>query len=87
MERAGCSCTGRTSASKPVGEPRAGIHHRCRLNTSGLASFGADAVALVSESAGTMTGKVASKGADAFEFTLAGAPADAKPIAFQRQKP
>ncbi|MFM7137426.1 MAG: tetratricopeptide repeat protein [Planctomycetota bacterium] len=54
---------------------------------SGMIETARDAIALVSESAGTMSGKVASKGADAFEFTLAGAPADAKPIAFQRQKP
>ena len=54
---------------------------------SGMIETARDAIALVSESAGTMTGKVASKGADAFEFTLAGAPADARPIAFQRQKP
>ena len=54
---------------------------------SGTIETARDAIALVSESAGTMAGKVASKGADAFEFTLAGAPADAKPIAFQRQKP
>jgi len=40
----------------------------------------------VSEAAGTMTGTVASKGADAFEFALAGAPGGAKPIVFQRQK-
>jgi hypothetical protein len=53
---------------------------------SGMIETARDAIALVSESAGTMTGKVASKGADAFEFTLAGAPADAKPIAFQRLK-
>ena len=54
---------------------------------SGMIETARDAIALVSESAGTMAGKVTSKGADAFEFTLAGAPADAKPIAFQRQKP
>ena len=54
---------------------------------SGMIETARDAIALVSESAGTMAGKVASKGGDAFEFTLAGAPVDAKPIAFQRQKP
>lgn len=52
---------------------------------SGMIETARDAIALVSESAGTMAGKVTSKGANAFEFTLAGAPADAKPIAFQRQ--
>jgi hypothetical protein len=54
---------------------------------TGMIETARDAIALVSESAGTMAGKVVSKGPDAFEFTLAGAPADAKPIAFQRQKP
>jgi tetratricopeptide (TPR) repeat protein len=54
---------------------------------SGMIETARDAIALVSESAGTMTGKVTSKGADAFEFMLAGAPADAKPIVFQRQVP
>lgn len=53
---------------------------------SGTIETARDAIALVSQSAGTMAGKVTSKGPDAFEFTLAGAPADAKPIAFQRQK-
>jgi hypothetical protein len=33
-----------------------------------------------------MTGTVVSKGADAFEFTLSGAPPGAKPLAFQRRK-
>ena len=60
---------------------------REQVAISGTIETARDAIALVSESAGTMAGKVASKGADAFEFTLAGAPADAKPIAFQRQKP
>ncbi|MFM7107962.1 MAG: tetratricopeptide repeat protein [Planctomycetaceae bacterium] len=45
-----------------------------------------DAIALVSEKAGTMGGTVASQGPDAFEFTLAGGPPGAKPLAFQRQK-
>jgi hypothetical protein len=31
-------------------------------------------------------GKVVSKGADAFEFSLPGAPAEAKPLLFQRQR-
>jgi hypothetical protein len=33
-----------------------------------------------------MVGKVQSKGADAFDFTLVGAPKEAKPLEFQRQK-
>jgi tetratricopeptide (TPR) repeat protein len=53
---------------------------------SGDIATAPDAIALQSEKAGTMAGKVVSKGPDAFDFALAGAPADAKPIAFQRQK-
>jgi hypothetical protein len=34
-----------------------------------------------------MIGNVVSKGPDAFEFSLLGAPADVKPLAFERQKP
>ena len=34
-----------------------------------------------------MVGKVASEGPDAFEFSLPGAPADVKPLRFERQKP
>jgi hypothetical protein len=45
----------------------------------------ADAVALVSESAGTMVAKVTPKTADAFEFTLAAAPKDTPPLLFTRQ--
>jgi hypothetical protein len=57
------------------------------VEISGTIETARDAIALVSEAAGTMAGKVVSKGADAFEFTLSGAPADAPPIAFQRRKP
>jgi hypothetical protein len=32
-----------------------------------------------------MAGKVTSKGADAFDFFVVGAPADAKPLEFKRQ--
>jgi hypothetical protein len=32
-----------------------------------------------------MAGKVTSKGADAFDFLIVGAPADAKPLEFKRQ--
>ena len=45
----------------------------------------ADAVALVSESAGTMVAKVTPKTADAFEFSLAAAPKDTPPLVFSRQ--
>jgi len=56
------------------------------VEISGVIETARDEIALVSESAGTMTAKVTSKGPDAFEFTLAGAPAEAKPIAFSRRK-
>ena len=45
----------------------------------------ADAVALVSESAGTMVAKVTPKTADSFEFSLAAAPKDTPPLVFSRQ--
>lgn len=56
------------------------------VELSGNIATARDSIALESEQAGTMTGKVVSKGPDAFDFALAGAPAEAKPIAFQRQK-
>ena len=46
----------------------------------------ADAVALVSESAGTMVAKVTPKTADSFEFSLAAAPKDTPPLLFTRQR-
>jgi Tfp pilus assembly protein PilF len=45
----------------------------------------ADAVALVSKSAGTMVAKVTPKTADSFEFSLAAAPKDTPPLVFSRQ--
>lgn len=56
------------------------------VEISGTIQTAADAIALVSEKAGTMTGKVVSKGPDAFEFTLAGGPPGAKPLLLNRQK-
>jgi hypothetical protein len=56
------------------------------VELSGTIETSADAIALSSEKAGTMVGKVVSKGPDAFEFSLPGAPAEAKPLLFQRQK-
>jgi tetratricopeptide (TPR) repeat protein len=56
------------------------------VEISGTIETAADAIALESATAGTMTGKVVSKGADAFDFTLSGAPADAKPLEFRRRK-
>jgi len=56
------------------------------VELSGTVETARDAIALNTEKAGSMVGKVQSKGADAFDFTLAGAPKEAKPLEFQRQK-
>lgn len=53
---------------------------------SGTVETAADALAMHSEKAGTMVGKVTSQGRDAFEFSLPGAPKEAKPLLFERQK-
>ena len=45
-----------------------------------------DAISLNTEKQGSMVGRVQSKGPDAFEFSLAGAPKEAKPLEFRRQK-
>lgn len=55
------------------------------IELSGTLSTSADAIALESEKAGTMVAQVKSLGADAFEFSLAGAPQDAPPLRFERQ--
>ncbi len=57
------------------------------VELTGAIETASDAIKLDSEQAGTMVGNVASKGPDAFEFSLPGAPADVKPLAFSRQKP
>jgi len=56
------------------------------VELAGTVETARDAIALNTEKAGSMVGKVQSKGADAFDFTLAGAPKEAKPLEFQRQK-
>jgi len=67
-----------TWKSAPQGKPA--------VELSGTIETAADAIALVSEKAGTMTGQVKSLGADAFEFSLPGAPTGTKPLRFDRQK-
>lgn len=67
-----------TWKSAPQGRPA--------VELSGRIETAADAIALVSEKAGTMTGQVKSLGPDAFEFSLPGAPAGTKPLRFDRQK-
>ena len=67
-----------TWKATPKGQPM--------VELSGKIATTSDAVALESEKAGTMLAKVKSQGADSFEFALVGAPKDAKPLVFQRQK-
>ncbi|MCE9631391.1 MAG: tetratricopeptide repeat protein [Planctomycetia bacterium] len=55
------------------------------VDLKGTIETAADAIALVSKSAGTMVAKVAAKGPDAFEFSLPSAPKDTKPLLFARQ--
>lgn len=55
------------------------------VELGGTVETAADAIRLESDTAGAMVGKVASKGSDAFEFSLPGAPADVKPLLFERQ--
>lgn len=55
------------------------------VELSGTIETAADAIKLDSEQAGTMVGNVVSRGPDAFDFSLPGAPADVKPLAFERQ--
>jgi tetratricopeptide (TPR) repeat protein len=66
-----------TWKATPAGKPA--------VELSGDIDTSRDAIALRTETAGTMEGMVASKGPDAFEFTLAGAPKEAKPLLFKRQ--
>lgn len=67
-----------TWKAAPKGKPAVEI--------TGTIETSRDAIAMVSEKAGTMGGKVVSKGPDAFEFSLAGGPPGAKPLVFQRQQ-
>lgn len=67
-----------TWKATPKGQPA--------VELSGRISTTADAVALESDKAGTMLAKVKSLGTDSFEFSLVGAPKDAKPLVFQRQE-
>jgi tetratricopeptide (TPR) repeat protein len=66
-----------TWKATPAGRPA--------IELSGDVATARDAIALNSEKQGSMVGQVRSKGPDAFEFSLAGAPKEAKPLVFQRQ--
>jgi tetratricopeptide (TPR) repeat protein len=67
-----------TWKATPAGRPA--------IELTGTVETARDAIALNTENSGSMAGKVESKGADAFDFTLAGAPKEAKPLEFRRQK-
>jgi len=67
-----------TWKATPAGRPT--------IELSGDLATARDAIALNTEKQGSMVGRVQSKGPDAFEFSLAGAPKEAKPLLFQRQK-
>ncbi|MEX0668891.1 MAG: tetratricopeptide repeat protein [Pirellulales bacterium] len=56
------------------------------VELAGTIETAADAIALVSKSAGTMVAKVTPKGPDAFEFSLPSAPKDTTPLLFARQR-
>jgi hypothetical protein len=55
------------------------------VELAGTIETAADAIALISKSAGTMVAKVTPKAADSFEFSLPSAPKDTKPLLFTRQ--
>ena len=70
--------SGFTWKAQPEGKPA--------IELSGNLESNRDTLALQTESQGTMVAKVTSKGADAFDFIVAGAPKDAKPLEFKRQQ-
>ena len=67
-----------TWKAEPEGKPA--------IELKGTLDSNADQIALQTESQGTMVANVKSKGADAFDFLVEGAPKDAKPLQFARQK-
>jgi len=67
-----------TWTARPEGKPV--------VELTGTIETAADAIALVSESAGTMLAKVTPRSADSFEFALPSAPRDAPPLLFTRQR-
>jgi hypothetical protein len=56
------------------------------VELKGTLDSNADQIALQTEAQGTMVANVKSKGPDAFDFLVEGAPKDAKPLQFARQK-
>jgi hypothetical protein len=67
-----------TWKAEPEGKPA--------IELKGTLDSAADQIALQTEAQGTMVANVKSKGPDAFDFLVAGAPKDAKPLQFTRQK-
>ncbi|MEI8370271.1 MAG: tetratricopeptide repeat protein, partial [Planctomycetia bacterium] len=67
-----------TWKAEPEGKPAIELKGSLDSNT--------DQIALQTEAQGTMVANVKSRGPDAFDFLVEGAPKDAKPLAFQRQK-
>jgi len=66
-----------TWRARPDGKPA--------VDLNGTIETAADAVALVSESAGTMVAKVTPRDANSFEFSLPSAPSGTPPLVFTRQ--
>jgi tetratricopeptide (TPR) repeat protein len=67
-----------TWKAEPEGKPA--------VELKGTLDSNADQIALQTEAQGTMVANVKSKGPDAFDFLVEGAPKDAKPLQFARQK-
>jgi len=67
-----------TWKAEPEGKPA--------IELKGTLDSAADQIALQTEAQGTMVANVKSKGPDAFDFLVEGAPKDAKPLQFTRQK-
>ena len=67
-----------TWKAEPEGKPA--------IELKGTLDSNADQIALQTEEQGTMVANVTSKGPDAFDFLVEGAPKDAKPLQFSRQK-
>ena len=67
-----------TWKAEPEGKPA--------IELKGTLDSAADQIALQTEAQGTMVANVKSQGPDAFDFIVEGAPKDAKPLQFSRQK-
>ena len=67
-----------TWKAEPEGKPA--------IELKGTLDSNADQIALRTEAQGTMVADVKSRGSDAFDFLVDGAPKDAKPLQFVRQK-